>query len=160
MANISYRNKKFPIKAIPTVGISFLIALTISSVAWFILKDDVEFKDLNAYQINEIDYEFQQILEQGGLDKLEIQLRNEICQYYAQSGSFRSKAAASSQVSQLSSLGYESFVENVNSRNGYNFKVIVGPFETKSATNNAQEILRQQRMDSIEIKSCRSINRD
>ena len=106
MANISYRNKKFPIKAIPTVGISFLIALTISSVAWFILKDDVEFKDLNAYQIEEIDYEFQQILEQGGLDKLEIQLRNEICQYYAQSGSFRSKAAASSQVSQLSSLGY------------------------------------------------------
>lgn len=160
MANISYKNKKFPVKAIPTVGTAFLIALIISSVAWFVLRDDVKFKDLNAYQINEIDYEFQQVLEQGGLDELKIQLRNEICQYYAQSGSFRSEAAASSQVSQLNTLGYEASVENVKSRNGYNFKVIVGPFETKSATNNAQEILRQQRMDSIEIKSCRSINRD
>ena len=160
MANISYKNKKFPVKAIPTVGAAFLIALIISSVAWFVLRDDVKFKDLNAYQINEIDYEFQQVLEQGGLDELKIQLRNEICQYYAQSGSFRSETAASSQVSQLNTLGYEAFVENVKSNNGYNFKVIVGPFETKSATNNAQEILRQQRMDSIEIKSCISINRD
>ena len=43
--------------------------------------------------------------------------------------SFRTEKAAQSQVDQQN-LSYEAAIEKVNSSNGYNFKVIVGPLKT------------------------------
>jgi cell division protein FtsN len=78
----------------------------------------------------------------------------EECQFFAQSGSFRTFSAASSQLEELKKIGYSPVIENVTSQNGFNYKVIVGPFANRSQTNNARENLRRLNMDSLEIKSC------
>ena len=119
----------------------------------------LDFLDLSLFESEEIIYEFQTILETDNFEDLErLELKDiEQCKYYAQSGSFRTEKAAQSQVDQLSNLGYEATIENVKSSNGYNFKVIVGPFENRSQTNNAREIFRQLNMDSIEISACTKI---
>ena len=93
------------------------------------------------------------------MDIVEVVLEEE-CRYFAQSGSFRSYEAAMSQVEQLQNIDYTAEVENVSSANGFNYKVIVGPFENRSQTNNAREVLRRFNMDSLEIRSCIKINNE
>ena len=63
MANISFKNKKFPIKAVPTVGIALLVACAIVFLSEFFLRDNVRQLNLSDFELNEIDYEFQKILE-------------------------------------------------------------------------------------------------
>ena len=159
MAGFSYKNKKFPLKAVPTVLITILTSFTVTIGANILLQDNSTFLDLSLFESEEIIYEFQTILETDNFEDLErLELKDiEQCEYYAQSGSFRTEKAAQSQVDQLSNLGYEATIENVKSSNGYNFKVIVGPFENRSQTNNAREIFRQLNMDSIEISACTKI---
>ena len=159
MAGFSYKNKKFPLKAVPTVLITILTSFTVTNGANIFLQDNSNFLDLSLFESEEIIYEFQTILETDNFEDLErLELKDiEQCKYYAQSGSFRTEKAAQSQVDQLSNLGYEATIENVKSSNGYNFKVIVGPFENRSQTNNAREIFRQLNMDSIEISACTKI---
>jgi|TARA_B100002019_G_C21039326_1_gene483679 hypothetical protein len=159
MAGFSYKNKKFPLKAVPTVLITILTSFTVTIGANILLQDNSNFLDLSLFESEEIIYEFQTILETDNFEDLErLELKDiEQCEYYAQSGSFRTEKAAQSQVDQLSNLGYEATIENVKSSNGYNFKVIVGPFENRSQTNNAREIFRQLNMDSIEISACTKI---
>ncbi len=82
---------------------------------------------------------------------------NEICEYFAQSGSFRTLKAAQSQLKELEKIGYIPVIDNVSSKNGYNYIVIVGPFENRSQTNNARENLRRLNMDSLEKRSCKKI---
>ena len=158
MANISFKNKKFPIKAVPTVGIALLVAFVIVFLSEFFLRDNVRKLNLSDFELNEIDYEFQKILESENYEIQELGLEaiSQKCNYYAQSGSFRTEKAAQSQVDQLLKVGYQGSIENVNSSNGYNFIVIVGPFENRSQTNNAREVFRKQNMDSIEITQCES----
>ena len=158
MANISFKNKKFPIKAVPTVGIALLVACAIVFLSEFFLRDSVRKLNLSDFELNEIDYEFQKILESENYEIHESGLEaiSQKCNYYAQSGSFRTEKAAQSQVDQLLKVGYQGLIENVNSSNGYNFIVIVGPFENRSQTNNAREVFRKQNMDSIEITECES----
>ena len=57
-------------------------------------------------------------------------------------------------LEELKKIGYSPVIENVTSQNGFNYKVIVGPFANRSQTNNARENLRRLNMDSLEIKSC------
>ena len=142
MANISFKNKKFPIKAVPTVGIALLVAFVIVFLSEFFLRDSVRQLNLSDFELNEIDYEFQKILESENYEIQELGLEaiSQKCNYYAQSGSFRTEKAAQSQVDQLLKVGYQGSIENVNSSNGYNFIVIVGPFENRSQTNNAREV--------------------
>ena len=153
MANISFKNKKFPIKAVPTVGIALLVAFVIVFLSEFFLRDSVRQLNLSDFELNEIDYEFQKILESENYEIQELGLEAiyQKFNYYAQSGSFRTEKAAQSQVDQLLKVGYQGSIENVNSSNGYNFIVIVGPFENRSQTNNAREVFRKQNMDSIAV---------
>ncbi len=162
MADISYKNKKFPLKAVPTISLAFIVAAISSISVMYFLDDDENFLDLNEFEVQEIEYEFQTILEEdsfNNLDIIEVVLEEE-CKYFAQSGSFRSYEAAMSQVEQLQNIDYTAEVENVSSANGFNYKVIVGPFENRSQTNNAREVLRRFNMDSLEIRSCIKINNE
>jgi len=156
MASFSYKDKKFPLKAVPTFLVTAITAVSLTVLINYILQNDTEQLNLSAFDSQEIAYEFQTILESTDFDVLDTKtdVYEEQCLYYAQSGSFRTEKAAQSQVDQLSKLSYNAQIENVNSSNGYNFKVIVGPFENRSQTNNAREIFRQLNMDSIEIRSC------
>ena len=66
---------------------------------------------------------FKKILESENYEIRELGLEaiSQKCNYYAQSGSFRTEKAAQSQVDQLLKVGYQGSIENVNSSNGYNF---------------------------------------
>ena len=75
MANISFNNKKFPIKAVPTVGIAILVACAIVFLSEFFLRDSVRQLNLSDFELNEIDYEFQKILES---ENYEIHARSSI----------------------------------------------------------------------------------
>ena len=160
MAGISYKNKKFPLKAIPTILLTILTSALCSFLVMIFLDDTEYFLDLDAFEAKEIKYEFQTILEDDSFNNLEIteSFFEQECLFIAQSGSFRTLSAASSQVAQLTEMGYEAVVENVVSANDYNFIVVVGPFENRSQTNNAREVLRRFNMDSLEIMSCVKIN--
>ena len=159
MSNFSFKNKKFPIKAIPTVSLAILISFLVSTFSIFFLKDNKDFLDLDRFDVEDIDYEFQTILEESSFDELDVVVNNsdEICEYFAQSGSFRTFKAAQSQLRELEKIGYIPVIENVSSENGYNYIVIVGPFENRSQTNNARENLRRLNMDSLEKRSCKKI---
>ena len=156
MSDFSFKNKKFPIKFIPT----FLVTVSVSSMMTFLsiifLQDTKEFLDLKQYEVEEIEYEFQTLLENSSFDEIEFSadIEEEECQFFAQSGSFKTFSAASSQLEELKKIGYSPIIENVTSQNGFNYKVIVGPFANRSQTNNARESLRRLNMDSLEIKSC------
>ena len=159
MSNFSFKNKKFPIKAIPTLTLAILVSFFATIFSIIFLKDSKDFLDLDRFNVEDIDYEFQTILEESSFDKLDEVVSNprEICEYFAQSGSFRSYRAAESQYKELEKIGYIPVIENVNSENGYNYIVVVGPFENRSQTNNARENLRRLNMDSLEKRSCKKI---
>ena len=159
MSNFSFKNKKFPIKAIPTVTLAILVSFFATAFSIGFLKDNKDFLDLDRFDVEDIDYEFQTILEESSFDELDVVVNNsnEICEYFAQSGSFRTFKAAQSQLEELEKIGYMPVIENVSSENGYNYIVIVGPFENRSQTNNARENLRRLNMDSLEKRSCKKI---
>ena len=162
MSNFSFKNKKFPIKAIPTVSLAILISFLVSTFSIFFLKDNKDFLDLNSFSVEDIDYEFQTILEESRFDEIEViaERSDEICEYFAQSGSFRTFSAAQSQYKELEKIGYVPVIENVTSQNGYNYIVVVGPFENRSQTNNARENLRRLNMDSLEKRTCKKIQNE
>ena len=162
MSNFSFKNKKFPIKAIPTVSLAILISFLVSTFSIFFLKDNKDFLDLNSFSVEDIDYEFQTILEESRFDEIEViaERSDEICEYFAQSGSFRTFNAAQSQYKELEKIGYVPVIENVTSQNGYNYIVVVGPFENRSQTNNARENLRRLNMDSLEKRTCKKIQNE
>tara|TARA_B100000886_G_scaffold3830_1_gene2376 strand:- start:1588 stop:2082 length:495 start_codon:yes stop_codon:yes gene_type:complete len=156
MSDFSFKNKKFPIKLAPTFLLAASISFLMSIFSIAILQDTKEFLDLENYDVEDIEYEFQTLLENSSFDEIVIisDVEQEECQFFAQSGSFRTFSAASSQYEQLEKIGYSPVIENVTSQNGFNYKVIVGPFANRSQTNNARENLRRLNMDSLEIKSC------
>lgn len=156
MSNFSFKNKKFPIKAAPTFLLAVSVSFLMSFFSIIFLQDTKEFLNLRDYDVEDIEYEFQTLLENSSFDEIAIiaESEEEKCQYFAQSGSFRTFTAASSQLEELKKIGYSPVIENVNSQNGFNYKVIVGPFDNRSQTNNARENLRRLNMDSLEIRSC------
>ena len=102
------------------------------------LQDNKDFLDLKNYDVEDIEYEFQTLLENSSFDEIVISTNEEEeeCQFFAQSGSFRTFSAATSQLEELKKIGYSPVIENVTSQNGFNYKVIVGPFANRSQTNN------------------------
>ena len=156
MSDFSFKNKKFPIKLVPTLLVASAVSFMMSFLSIIFLQDVKEFLDLKNYDVEDIEYEFQTLLENSSFDEIVIidDTEQEKCLYYAQSGSFKTFAAASSQLKELEKIGYEPVIENVTSQNGFNYKVIVGPFDNRSQTNNARENLRRLNMDSLEIRSC------
>ena len=63
MANFSFKSKKFPLKAVPTVVISFMIGFLIVYVSSLYLREDLSQLDLKQFELEELDYKFQTILE-------------------------------------------------------------------------------------------------
>ena len=156
MSNFSFKNKKFPIKAAPTFLVAISVSFLMSFFSIIFLQDNKDFLDLKNYDVEDIEYEFQTLLENSSFDEIVISINEEEeeCQFFAQSGSFRTFSAATSQLEELKKIGYSPVIENVTSQNGFNYKVIIGPFANRSQTNNARENLRRLNMDSLEIKSC------
>ena len=156
MSNFSFKNKKFPINLVPTFLLTVAVSFLMSFFSIIFLQDSKQFLDLKNYDVEDIEYEFQTLLENSSFDELIIidEVEQEECEYFAQSGSFRTFAAASSQLEELKKIGYSTVIENVASQNGFNYKVVIGPFTNRSQTNNARENLRRLNMDSLEIKSC------
>ena len=156
MSNFSFKNKKFPIKLAPTFLLAASVSFLMSFFSIIFLQDNEDFLDLKNYDVEDIEYEFQTLLENSSFDEIVISTNEEEeeCQFFAQSGSFRTFSAASSQLEELKKIGYSPVIENVTSQNGFNYKVIIGPFANRSQTNNARENLRRLNMDSLEIKSC------
>ena len=160
MARIDYKSYKFPLKLAPTLFVTAVATFTMSLLVIFVLDGKKDYLDLSKFKVQEISYEFQTILENDSFEEVNFikELPNEICEFYAQSGSFRTFEAAQSQVVQLDKIGYEAFPEKVRSSNDFNYRVIVGPFENKSEMNNAREDFRRLNMDSREIKNCKKIS--
>ena len=156
MSDFSFKNKKFPIKLVPTFLLAASVSFLMSFFSIIFLKDNKDFLDLKNYDVEDIEYEFQTLLENSSFDEIVISTNKEEeeCQFFAQSGSFRTFSAATSQLEELKKIGYSPVIENVTSQNGFNYKVIIGPFANRSQTNNARENLRRLNMDSLEIKSC------
>ena len=157
MSDFSFKNRKFPIKLAPTFLLTASVSFLMSFFSIIFLQDNKDFLDLKNYDVEDIEYEFQTLLENSSFDEIVISTNEEEeeeCQFFAQSGSFRTFSAATSQLEELRKIGYSPVIENVTSQNGFNYKVIVGPFANRSQTNNARENLRRLNMDSLEIKSC------
>ena len=156
MSDFSFKNKKFPIKLAPTFLLAASVSFLMSFFSIIFLQDNKDFLDLKNYDVEDIKYEFQTLLENSSFDEIVISANEEEeeCQFFAQSGSFRTFSAATSQLEELKKIGYSPVIENVTSQNGFNYKVTVGPFANRSQTNNARENLRRLNMDSLEIKSC------
>ena len=156
MSDFSFKNKKFPIKLVPTFLLAASVSFLMSFFSIIFLQDNKDFLDLKNYDVEDIEYEFQTLLENSSFDEIVISTseEEEECQFFAQSGSFRTFSAATSQLEELKKIGYSPVIENVTSQNGFNYKVVVGPFANRSQTNNARENLRRLNMDSLEIKSC------
>ena len=156
MSDFSFKNKKFPIKLVPTFLLAASVSFLMSFFSIIFLQDNKDFLDLKNYDVEDIEYEFQTLLENSSFDEIVISTseEEEECQFFAQSGSFRTFSAATSQLEELKKIGYSPVIENVTSQNGFNYKVIIGPFANRSQTNNARENLRRLNMDSLEIKSC------
>ena len=159
MANISYQNKKFPLNIKTTLSVVAEIVCIILVMAIFFLKDEKEFSDLEKFNSPDIKFEFQTILEEDVFQTIDYLEDTTIgdCEYFVQSGSFKSREAAESQVKQLERINYVAKVENVKSVNDFNYIVVVGPFQNRSQTNNAREDFRRLNMDSLPPK-CREIN--
>ena len=156
MSDFSFKNKKFPIKLVPTFLLAASVSFLMSFFSIIFLQDNKDFLDLKNYDVEDIEYEFQTLLENSSFDEIVISTNKEEeeCQFFAQSGSFRTFSAATSQLEELKKIGYSPVIENVTSQNGFNYKVIIGPFANRSQTNNARENLRRLNMDSLEIKTC------
>ena len=156
MSDFSFKNKKFPLKLAPTFLLAASVSFLMSFFSIIFLQDNKDFLDLKNYDVEDIEYEFQTLLENSSFDEIVISTNKEEeeCQFFAQSGSFRTFSAATSQLEELKKIGYSPVIENVTSQNGFNYKVIIGPFANRSQTNNARENLRRLNMDSLEIKSC------
>ena len=156
MSDFSFKNKKFQLKLVPTFLLAASVSFLMSFFSIIFLQDNKDFLDLKNYDVEDIEYEFQTLLENSSFDEIVISTNEEEeeCQFFAQSGSFRTFSAASSQLEELKKIGYSPVIENVTSQNGFNYKVIIGPFANRSQTNNARENLRRLNMDSLEIKSC------
>ena len=100
MSNFSFKNKKFPIKAAPTFLLAISVSFLMSFFSIIFLQDAKQFLDLKDYDVEDIEYEFQTLLENSSFDEIAVIANDEQeeCQYFAQSGSFRTFAAASSQI--------------------------------------------------------------
>ena len=112
-------------------------------------------ESLEDFNLLDVDYEFQTILEDDVFEEIvyETSGLEDNCQFFVQSGSFKSQQAAESQVLQLQKINYEAKVENVNSVNNFNYIVVVGPFKNRSQTNNAREDFRRHSLLSINCKA-------
>ena len=112
MSDFSFKNKKFPIKLAPTFLLAASVSFLMSFFSIIFLQDNKDFLDLKNYDVEDIEYEFQTLLENSSFDEIVISTNEEEeeCQFFAQSGSFRTFSAATSQLEELKKIGYLSLI--------------------------------------------------
>lgn len=69
--------------------------------------------------------------------------------YLLQAGSFRQAEDADRRRAELLLLGLEPEVEETNGSNGRWFRVVIGPFESRSAMARARSLTAQQEIDTL-----------
>ena len=74
MSDFSFKNKKFPIKFIPTFLVTVSVSSTMTFLSIIFLQDAKEFLDLKQYEVEEIEYEFQTLLENSSFDEIDLVL--------------------------------------------------------------------------------------
>jgi cell division protein FtsN len=75
--------------------------------------------------------------------------RSERPAYLLQAGSFRQAEDADRRRAELLLLGLEPRVEETNGSNGRWFRVVIGPFESRSAMARARSLTAQQDIDTL-----------
>ena len=68
MSSFSFKNKKFPIKAIPTIIVAIFVSFSVTAFSIIFLKDSKDFLNLEDFNVEDINYEFQTILEESLFD--------------------------------------------------------------------------------------------
>ena len=71
MANFSFKNKKFPIKPGPSILLAIAVSFLMSFSAMYFLKDEKRFMNLDNFTVEDIEYEFQTVLEQSTFDQIQ-----------------------------------------------------------------------------------------
>lgn len=103
-------------------------------------------------------YDFFEVLPSQKLtvdvDPAELPQRNSTSnkQLLLQAGSFRQADDAESRRAQLLLLGLNPAVEETNGSNGRWFRVVIGPFESRSAMNKARSLTAQQDIDTLLVQ--------
>lgn len=69
--------------------------------------------------------------------------------YLLQAGSFRDQADADRRRAELLLLGLDPQVEETNGSNGRWFRVVIGPFDSRSAMARARSLTAQQDIDTL-----------
>ena len=98
MARIDYKSNKFPLKLAPTLFVTAVATFTMSLLVIFVLDGRKDYLDLSKFKVQEINYEFQTVLENDSFEEINFikESSNEICEFFAQSGSFKTYEAAQS----------------------------------------------------------------
>ena len=93
---------------------------------------------------NDITFTFEQDLKNENIYlELEKIYEEAVCESYLQIETYGKKIFAEETIDKMRELGFEPYLEQVTSNNydGILFRVMIGPMETISGTNNARETL-------------------
>lgn len=77
---------------------------------------------------------------------------SEVSQFLLQAGSFREAEDADRRRAELLLLGLEPKVEETRGDNGRWYRVVIGPFESRSAMARARSLTAQQDIDTLLIQ--------
>ena len=77
---------------------------------------------------------------------------SEVSQYLLQAGSFREAEDADRRRAELLLLGLQPKVEETRGDNGRWYRVVIGPFESRSAMARARSLTAQQDIDTLLIQ--------
>ena len=77
MSDFSFKNKKFPIKLVPTFLLAASVSFLMSFFSIIFLQDNKDFLDLKNYDVEDIEYEFQTLLENSSFDEIVISTNKE-----------------------------------------------------------------------------------
>jgi cell division protein FtsN len=103
-----------------------------------------EFFQVLPQQSIEVDVDPAQVAAQRGSDSNEV--------YLLQAGSFRQAEDADRRRAELLLLGLEPRVEETRGANGRWFRVLLGPFPSRSRMAAARSLTAQQRIDTLLLK--------
>ena len=68
MARIDYKSNKFPLKLAPTLFVTAVATFTMSLLVIFVLDGRKDYLDLSKFKVQEINYEFQTVLENDSFE--------------------------------------------------------------------------------------------
>jgi len=145
-----------PLKIKHLFFISSFTALVLFS-SYYLLKTDV--KNLRGGVVNpKIEFLYPSDLERDTiLIELEGIIKAEDCEYFLQIESYGRRIYAQEQLSSILTFDLEAYVEKTFSSSQPDkplFRVMSGPYKTKSEVNNAREILIKNDRQPFILKKC------